>query len=94
MITASITSKGQITIPKAVRDALGLEVGQQVLFLIEGKRAYLRPIPSRGISALRGIAQGLRPFPGSEAERRAARHSAVSEALGSDDESAGTDAPD
>jgi AbrB family looped-hinge helix DNA binding protein len=32
MPTATVTSKGQITIPKEVRDALGLESGHQVSF--------------------------------------------------------------
>ena len=32
--TATVTSKGQITIPKEVRDALGLESGHQVSFLL------------------------------------------------------------
>jgi AbrB family looped-hinge helix DNA binding protein len=34
MPTATVTSKGQITIPKEVRDALGLESGHQVSFLL------------------------------------------------------------
>lgn len=87
MITATITTKGQVTIPKAVRDALGLQEGQQVVFLIEGERAYLHPVPSRGVRALRGIAAALRPFPGREAEREAARDVAVAEALGHEDDS-------
>jgi antitoxin PrlF len=32
--TATVTSKGQITIPKEVRDALGLKRGHQVSFLL------------------------------------------------------------
>lgn len=32
MSTATVTSKGQITIPKEVRDALGLETGHRVAF--------------------------------------------------------------
>jgi AbrB family looped-hinge helix DNA binding protein len=32
--TATVTSKGQITIPKEVRNALGLESGHQVSFLL------------------------------------------------------------
>lgn len=82
MITATITTKGQITIPKAVRDALGLKEGHQVIFVIEGERAYLYPVRSRGIKALYGSAAGLRRFPGREAERDAARNAAIAEALG------------
>ena len=38
---AKVTSKGQITVPKAVRDALGIEAGDEVLFRVEGQRAVL-----------------------------------------------------
>lgn len=82
MITATITSKGQITVPKAVRQALGLNEGDQIVFVLEGERAYLHRVRSRGIEALRGVAGGLRPYPGREAEREAAREAAVAEALG------------
>ena len=34
MSTATITSKGQITIPKDVRKALSLETGDRVAFLV------------------------------------------------------------
>ncbi|HEY8778111.1 MAG TPA: type II toxin-antitoxin system PrlF family antitoxin, partial [Gaiellaceae bacterium] len=38
-IAARITSKGQITIPKSVREALKLTEGDQVVFrVIEGER--------------------------------------------------------
>ena len=80
MISATITSKGQITIPKSVRDALGLQEGHQVVFIIEGDRAYLHPVRPRGVKALRGIAGGLRPYPGRQAEREAARDAAIAEA--------------
>jgi AbrB family looped-hinge helix DNA binding protein len=40
-IAARITSKGQVTVPKAVRDALGLCEGDDVVFRVEGKRAVL-----------------------------------------------------
>lgn len=40
-VAARLTSKGQITIPKAVRDTLELEPGDQVMFRLEGGRATL-----------------------------------------------------
>jgi antitoxin PrlF len=45
-ITAHITSKGQLTIPKAVREALDLGEGDEVLFRVEQSRAVLAKIPS------------------------------------------------
>ncbi len=40
-IAAKLTSKGQITVPKVVRDKLSLRPGDRVLFRLEGKRAVL-----------------------------------------------------
>jgi AbrB family looped-hinge helix DNA binding protein len=40
-VAARLTSKGQVTIPKAVRDALGLRDGDEVVFRVEGARAVL-----------------------------------------------------
>ncbi len=39
-----LTSKGQVTIPKRVRDALGIEPGSRVEFGLEEEgRAFVRP---------------------------------------------------
>jgi antitoxin PrlF len=38
---AKITSKGQVTIPKSVRDALGLHAGDELLFRVERSRAVI-----------------------------------------------------
>ena len=40
-VAARLTSKGQVTLPKAVREALGLHEGDQVVFRLEGNRAVL-----------------------------------------------------
>jgi antitoxin PrlF len=42
---ARVTSKGQVTIPKAVRDALGIRLGDEVVFRVEGRRAVLARTP-------------------------------------------------
>ena len=40
-IAARMSSKGQVTIPKVVRDALGIAEGDSVVFRVEGDRAVL-----------------------------------------------------
>jgi antitoxin PrlF len=44
-VAARVTSKGQVTVPKAVRDALGIEEGDEVVFRVEGNRAVLARTP-------------------------------------------------
>jgi AbrB family looped-hinge helix DNA binding protein len=43
--SAKMTSKGQITIPKSVREALDLHEGDQLLFRVERSRAVLAKTP-------------------------------------------------
>lgn len=42
---ARVTSKGQVTVPKSVRDALGIKDGDEVVFRVEGNRAVLARTP-------------------------------------------------
>ena len=52
---ARVTSKGQITLPKAVRDALGLQPGTEVEFQIDGGEAILRRrVPDAAFTRWRG----------------------------------------
>jgi AbrB family looped-hinge helix DNA binding protein len=44
-IAARVTSKGQVTLPKAVRHALGIREGDEVVFRVEGDRAVLARTP-------------------------------------------------
>jgi len=58
MPSATLTSKGQITIPKVVRDELGLRVGDRVAFrVLEDGRVIVEP-ETIDLRDLRGI---LRP---------------------------------
>lgn len=48
MTLATLTSKGQVTIPKAIRESLRLHAGDKVEFVItESKEALLRPITKK-----------------------------------------------
>ena len=44
-VAARVTSKGQVTIPRAVREALTIEEGDQVVFRVEGQRAIIARSP-------------------------------------------------
>ncbi len=42
---ARLTSKGQVTIPKPVRDVLELHEGDEIVFRVERKRAIVAKTP-------------------------------------------------
>lgn len=44
--SARLSSKGQITVPRSVRNALGLKEGDSVVFRVEGQRATLAKTPN------------------------------------------------
>ncbi len=45
MVTATLTSKGQLTIPKTVRDSLHLRTGDRIAFIVQGHaEAVLKPM--------------------------------------------------
>ena len=55
MPTAVVTSKGQITIPKPVRDALGVETGDRVEFVELERGVYTVVAATRDIRDLKGV---------------------------------------
>jgi AbrB family looped-hinge helix DNA binding protein len=61
---ARVTSKGQITIPKEVRDALGIAAGDEVVFRVEQHRAVLARTPDlldlAGIVEVPAVKRGAR----------------------------------
>lgn len=45
MVTATITSKGQVTIPKLVRESLRLHCGDRIAFIVHDQtEAVLKPV--------------------------------------------------
>ncbi len=78
MLRATLTSKGQLTIPKKVREALGLRPGDRVEFEVTDGEARLRPVRRYTARELRKLITPIGiPYPGPEAEK-----AAVYEALG------------
>lgn len=43
---STVTAKGQITIPKPIRDAIGINVNDRVTFVQKGEIIYIRPVKS------------------------------------------------
>lgn len=55
-IEATLTSKGQITVPREVRRRLGLQTGDKLLFEDEGEVVRIRPVRKQSaFSKYRGI---------------------------------------
>lgn len=49
---SSVITKGQITIPKEIREKLNLKEGDRVIFIIEGRRATIRKVSGEKISEI------------------------------------------
>ena len=55
MSTATLTTKGQITIPAAVRVSLGLETGSRIEFVEAANGQYLIVAATQPVQALKGL---------------------------------------
>lgn len=56
--TATLSSKFQISIPKAVREGQHWQAGQEFVFIPKGKGVLVMPVPE--LEQLAGIAKGAR----------------------------------
>ncbi|MCL4779509.1 MAG: AbrB/MazE/SpoVT family DNA-binding domain-containing protein [Gammaproteobacteria bacterium] len=59
MSTATLSSKFQLSVPKAVREAMQLQPGQQFELIPMG--SILQLVPRTSIKNLRGVARGANP---------------------------------
>jgi antitoxin PrlF len=55
MATATLTSKGQVTIPVKVRTALGLDAGDRIEFVEVGKGKFNIVAATRSVKELSGM---------------------------------------
>lgn len=56
-----ITSKGQTTIPKEIRDALDLKTGDGLVYTIEGDHIVARPVKGTLLDAFGSVKSKKRP---------------------------------
>lgn len=70
MPISKVTSKGQVTIPVEIRQALGIEQGDDLLFEVTPEQfARVRVLKRQRLSDLYGALPATRPFPGTAAIR-------------------------
>jgi antitoxin PrlF len=55
MAIAKITSKGQLTVPRQVRDRLGVGPGDSLEFRFEDDHVVVTPVRQRQLSDFRGL---------------------------------------
>jgi len=86
MSITTVTAKGQVTIPKDIRESLGLTQGDRVLFVLEGDRALLVPMArQRPLRNLYAALPATRPYPGLDLIRQEV-HSQLAERIQRGDE--------
>lgn len=71
-VIATMTSKGQVTIPKSVRERLDLDAGDSIHFRVEEGRALIAKLPSfLDMAGTVSLPAGKAKLPWDEVRRRA-----------------------
>ncbi|MDI6884715.1 MAG: AbrB/MazE/SpoVT family DNA-binding domain-containing protein, partial [Hadesarchaea archaeon] len=62
MVKTKISSKFQITLPKELREGLGIEAGDELYLTREGEKVVIRPLPKikRPTETIYGSVKGKR----------------------------------
>ena len=62
---ATLTSKGQTTIPKSIRDSLGMKAGDRMTFTLMPDGAVLLRVKNKRLADLAGVLykKGRKPVP-------------------------------
>lgn len=72
MSVATLTTKGQVTIPKPVREALRLQAGDRVEFVDLGNGRFELVAATRDVTELRGVLGPAQPVSTEDMERAVA----------------------
>lgn len=73
MDKATVTGKGQVTLPRQIRKRLKIEVGDKLLFDIEDGELRVRIVHGRGVGELFAALPGVEAYAGDATEREAVR---------------------
>ena len=63
VMEAKVTSKGQVTLPIQLRDRLGIEPGDRVVFVEQADGSFTLRVRSGTLASLRGILRGKAKVP-------------------------------
>jgi antitoxin PrlF len=81
MWLATMTSKGQLTVPKEMRERFGIRDHDRVMFSLENGKIVLTPLPKPTAAGLAGALPSNRPYPGADAIREQVERSIADEVL-------------
>jgi AbrB family looped-hinge helix DNA binding protein len=71
-LMSTLTSKGQTTVPKDIRDLLGVEPRQKLMYVVEGDKVILKAA-SKSLLSVAGSLSGSKPAATKAEERKAYR---------------------
>ena len=74
MTMPRIGQKGQVVLPKELRDVIGILPGDRVIFDIQDGKLVLTPVPTRTTSDLFGILRMSKPMNVNEARQDYQNH--------------------
>lgn len=73
MERATVTGKGQVTLPRNIREQLNIQTGDKLLFDIEDGQLRVSILHGQKVSDLFVALPGVEAYAGSEAEAEAAK---------------------
>jgi AbrB family looped-hinge helix DNA binding protein len=74
MTMSRVGQKGQVVLPKELRDVIGIGPGDRVVFDIQNGKVVLTPVPARTTSDLLGILRMPKPVNAKEARQDYQNH--------------------
>ena len=72
MATAKVTTKGQVTIPRSIRQALKVGAGDRLDFILDARGGVVLRPANRGLGEIKGILHAARRKPVTVEEMNAA----------------------